>query len=197
MRRGVSIVCVSLAASAAWLISANAEEGSAMKPVVASYRSAQPLLPISFEYPKEWKVEPSSGTMETYAQVQIYGPATVEHRLRTYLVIRVIPPKAQGGRYAGLNEMVETYRQSALPHLRVEQERHVVALGSPARQFEIVGTLQLPWWSKGSEPVPVKGRRIFFERNGSLYELGWLATPEASPTVEEAFAHLLLTLTFH
>jgi hypothetical protein len=67
-------------------------------------------------------------------------------------------------------------------------------LGLPARQVSVSGTLRLPWKSPQALLVPVKGERIFVERNGWLYELGWMATPEASETVEAAFAHVLRTL---
>ena len=159
------------------------------------YRSHQPQLPVSFEYPADWQVEDSSGTIEAYAQVQIYGPASLEDRLRTYLVVRAIPPKAQGGRYAGLREMVEAYQKTLMPSLRIEQEREALVLETTATVLDISGTLLLPWEAKDPQPVPVKSQRIFLEKNGRLYELSWMATPDVSPRVEAAFSHLLQTLT--
>ena len=159
------------------------------------YHSDHAQLPVSFEYPAEWQVEYSSGTAETYAQVQVYGPASLDHRLRTYMVIRAVPPKAQGGRYAGVSEMAAAYQTTLLPGLRVDQDRQEAVLGSPATILDVSGTLNLPWEvSRAPRPVPVKSRRVFLEKNGWLYELSWLTTPEASQQVERAFSHLLKTL---
>lgn len=194
MRCSIPIVGFGIIASGVLLMAAHAQEGRATT-AFTIYQSNQPQLPVRFEYPADWEVEHSSGTTEVYSQVQIYAPKSLEDRLRMYMVVRAIPPKAQGGRYAGLPEMIEDYQKTLLPSLRIEQDQQTAVLGSAARQLEISGTLRLPWKSPLAQPVPVKSQRIFLEKNGWLYELGWLATPEISYEVEEAFSHLLQTLT--
>jgi len=161
----------------------------------AQYRSQSPRLPVAFEYPSAWQVEESSGTSEVYAQVQIYGPASLEPRLRTYLVVRCVPPKADGGRYMSLSEMVETYRATMQAGLRVDEERATDVMGQPATQLDVSGIFQLPLDSPGERSVPVKSQRVFFEHDGRLYELAWMATPEVSDHVAAAFSHLLESLT--
>ena len=183
-----------IAGSALFLMTAGLQEGWAEN-VFTLYRSDHAQLPVSFEYPAEWQVEYSSGTEEAYAQVQMYGPASLDTRLRTYMVVRAVPPKAQGGRYAGVGEMVAAYQTTLLPGLRVEQDRQIIVLDSPATMLDVSGMLNLPWEvSRAPRPVPVKSQRVFLEKDGWLYELSWLTTPEAAQQVERAFSHLLNTL---
>ncbi len=161
----------------------------------AVYQSTQPQLPVRFEYPADWEVEDSRGTQEAYTQVQVYGPASLDDRLRTYLSVRAIPPHVEGGRYASLAEMIESYEQTVMPTFRIDQRQQIDLLGVTATQLDLSGTLSLPWEPARSTPVPVKSQRLFFEKDGRLYELSWMATPEAAPTAQAAFARLLQTLT--
>ena len=160
----------------------------------AVYQSDQPQLPLRLEYPTGWDVELSSGKMEPYTQVQFYAPASLESRLRIYLVARALPPKAAGGRYADVGELAASYRASLPPTFAINGERATTVLGVSARQVGVAGTLQLPWMSSNAHPVSVVGQRVFCERAGRLYEFAWLATPAAAPQVEAAFMHLLETL---
>ena len=169
------------------------EEGHTAE-TFAAYHSSRAELPVAFEYPAAWQVEESSGTHEAYAQVQVYGPASLEPRLRTYLVVRCVPPKAEGGRYANLDEMVESYRATLQAGLRVDEERKVQVLSQPATQLDVSGIFQLPLDAPGERSVPVKSQRIFFEQEGRLYELAWMGTPEVAEQVAAAFAHLLQAL---
>lgn len=161
----------------------------------ALYQSAKPQLPVAFEYPAGWQVEESAGSTEAYAQVQVYGPQSLEPRLRTYLVVRAVPPQAEGGRYAALGEMVARFRETLQPGLRVDREAPVQVAGGPATQLEVSGELWLPWKSQNAKPVPVKSQRVFLERGGRLYEFAWMSTPEASAEVAAAFSRLLDTFT--
>lgn len=192
-RRGLQAAVGMMAAGTVWLM-VNVQEGDATD-TFAQYQSTRAEAPMRFEYPAGWEVEASSGSLEPYAQVQVYGPSTLEGRLRTYLVVRMVPRKADGGRYADAAEMASSYRATLQTGLRIDAERPASALGAPATQFDVSGTLLLPWESPAATPVPVKSQRLFLERDGRLYELGWMATPESAPTVADAFAHLLQTLT--
>ena len=159
------------------------------------YQNAKPQLPVKFEYPAGWQVEESSGTSEVYSQVQIYGPASLEPRLRTYLVVRAVPPKAEGGRYASLSDMVETFRATLQPGLRIDQEQPIQVSGRPATKLELSGQLWLPWKSPNAKPIAVKSQRIFLERAGRFYEFAWMSTPEVSEQVIAVFSRLLETFT--
>lgn len=174
------------------LLIGQVQEGQATESF-AQYRSTAPQLPVAFEYPSTWQVEESSGTHEAYAQVQIYAPASLEPRLRTYLVVRSIPPKAEGGRYASLNEMVDSYRATLQSGLRVDAQREVQIMSQSATQLEVSGVFRLPWESRGERSVPVKSQRVFFESNGRLYECGWMGTPEVAAQTAAAFVHLIQT----
>ena len=157
------------------------------------FRSDQANLPVTFEYPSDWQVERSSGSTERYAQVQVYGPSALDDRLRSYLVVRAIPPAAQGGRFAGLEQMIASYEETLLPTLRVAQRRQTKVAGLPATVLEVGGTMLLPWNGANPKPVPVKSERVFLERNGWLFELAWLTTAEAAAAVEPVFARLVET----
>ena len=182
-------------AVAALLIAGAVQEGQTTE-LFVQYASTRPQLPVRFEYPSGWQVEESAGSHEVYSQVQVYGPAVLEPRLRTYLVIRCVPPKTEGGRYASLGEMVDAYRTTLQTGLGVDGEQEIQMLGRLAKQLEVSGTLWLPWESPAAQPVAVKGQRVFFEQDGRLYEAGWMATPEVSNQVAAAFSHLLHTFSF-
>jgi len=172
----------------------NHEEGHTAE-MVAVYRSSRPELPVAFEYPAAWQVEESSGTHEAYAQVQVYGPESLEPRLRAYLVVRRMPSKAEGGRYASLGEMIESYRATMQSGLRIDGERGVDVWGHPATQLDVSGIFQLPLDAPGERSAPVKSQRVFVEQDGQFYELAWMATPEVADQVSAAFSRLLQTLT--
>lgn len=159
------------------------------------FHSEQETLPVRFEYPADWKVERSTGSTEAYEQVQLYGPSTLDPRLRAYLVVRAVPPAAQGGRYAGLHEMIVSYQQTLLPTLQVEERRAATVAGLPATVLRVSGTMLLPWKSANSQPVPVASERVFVERNGWLFELAWMSTKDAAPAVEPLFVRLVETFT--
>ena len=170
------------------------QEGTATG-TFAVYHSDQPWLPVSFEYPAGWQVEPSSGTTEAYSQVQIYAPASVENRLRSYLVVRMFPTQDRGGPYASVQEMVDSYRKTLLPTLKIDKEEQIEVQGVPAMCLDVSGTMRLPWNSQKARPIPAKSQRVFLGKSRWLYEIAWTATPEAAPEVEAAFARLLKTLT--
>lgn len=176
-------------------LAAGAQEGM-VAGRFSEYESHEPQLPVRFEYPADWELEESTGAVETYTQVQLYAPAALEGRMRTYIVVRAVPAKAQGGRYATIEEMVHAYRETLLPAFHIESERTVTLNGMPATSLEMTGTLSLPWQSPRATPVPVRGERVFLAANGRFYELAWLTTPEASSRVTEVFARLLKTLSF-
>lgn len=158
------------------------------------YQSSQPNLPVSFEYPSEWRTEFSKGATENYSQVQIYAPDALDKRLRTYIVVRIMPPKDQGGRYASIAEAVEEYRKTLMSSWRIVEEQRIEVSGVSAYKMDINGTLRLPWRSPKAQDVPIRSQRIFFEKDGRLYELSWLATSETAPQLEDAFSHLIQTL---
>ena len=181
--------------AAGGLIALGHVEGGMAIDAFARYQGKTPELPVSFEYPAGWQVEESSGSQEVYRQVQIYGPKSLEDRLRVYLVVRAVPPKAVGGRYEGLEDMVRQYRVTLMSSLHVDAQGAIRLLGSSVPQLEVSGTLPRSWWSVDPEQIPVKGQRVFLEQDGRFYELGWMATAEASGPVAEAFRRLLQTLT--
>lgn len=185
---------VSMLAGSLLMTAGHQAEGDMSIKAFALYRSQQPGLPVSFEYPEGWELEESAGTHEPYAQVQCYGPKTMEDRLRIYLVVRAMPPKAAGGRYADVAEMVQEFQRTKLPTLRVDREGAVSVAGTAATQLDISGSLRLPWKSSKATDIPVKSQRVFFEKDGRLFELAWLGTPEASPVLADAFSRLLQTL---
>lgn len=160
----------------------------------AVFRSDRPQLPLQFEYPADWQLEPSSGSIERYTQVQLYGPKALEPRLRSYIVVRAIPPKTEGGRYADLSDAVRQYEDTLLPTLRITQRRQTTVLGANGQLLDVQGAMRLPWESRNAELVPTQSQRLFFAHDGLLYEIAWTATPEAAPAVQAAFEHLLGTL---
>ena len=189
----VSRLLVAMIVATPMCAGAFAREGVAATPFTV-FTGNPPDLPLRFEYPTDWEVERSSGASERYTQVQLYGPASLDARLRTYITVRVVPPKLQGGRYADVKEMVDSYRQTLMPTLTIDRQRRTSVLSCEAILLDVSGIIQLPWNSPKAVPVLVKSQRLFFEKNKLFYELSWMATTEAAPSVEPLFAHLLETL---
>ena len=158
------------------------------------YQGGEPGLPVTFEYPTGWVLEASSGSHEAYTQVQVYAPDAMDPRMRNYLVVRVVPSSASGGRYPTLEEMMAEFRQTLLSSLHVEREEPIDVLGAHGQYVRMTGSLRLPWKAARAQDVPVTGARIFIERESQFFEIGWLATPEAAHEVESAFQHLVESL---
>ena len=183
-----------MVAAAAWLVAACAQHVMAEQSYLI-YQSTHPQLPIRFEYPQGWHVEESEGSTEAYTQVQVFGPGSLEGRMHTFLAVRAVPPRTHGGRYASVDELVESYRRTLMPTLAINRERRQVLLDAPATVLEVRGILYLPWKAADPQPVPIQSQRVFFEKDGRLYELSWIATPETADALAAAFDHLLQTLT--
>lgn len=184
-----------MAGVALLLIGGDVEGQPATMDEFATFSSTTPQLPVQFEYPAGWQPEESAGSYERYTQVQVYAPESFEPRLRTYLVVRRVPSKAEGGRYASLDEVVKSYRATMQSGLHVDGESQAQVLGRTATQLDVSGVFRLSWETPGEKSVPVKSQRIFFEQDGQFYELAWMGTPEVSDQVAAAFSRLLQTLT--
>ena len=159
-----------------------------------TYQGPASQLPVRFEYPAEWTAEPSSGTTEAYHQVQLFAPPAAG-RLHPYISVRAMPLKAQGGRFATVEELVASHAATLLPTLRIDGRRRASAAGTPAEVVDGSGALWLPWKSTHPKEVPVACQWMFFGAGGRLFELSWMATPETAAGVRAAFDHLLSSLT--
>ena len=162
----------------------------------AHYPGQPPLLAVTFDYPADWKPISSSGSAESYTQVQVLAPPSFGDRPRTYLIVRARPLKSSGGRYATAQEAVAAYEATLIPHLRIERRVESQRYGVAVTQLDVAGAMQMPFERLTPAPVPVKGQRLFFEKDGRLYEVGWLAVTSATEQTAAAFAHILDTLTF-
>ena len=162
----------------------------------ARYSGHPPLLAVSFDYPEGWRPIESSGSTESYAQVQVLAPLALGEKPRTYLVVRAMPLKSSGGRYATVQEAVAAHEASLLPHLHIERRADVQRYGVTVTMLDVAGAMQMPFERHTPAPVPVKGQRLFFEKDARVYEVGWLAVTAAADQAAAAFAHLLDTLTF-
>lgn len=154
----------------------------------------RPGLPVSFEYPAGWQVEESTGSQEVYTQVQVYAPGPAGAGVRTYLVVRVVPPPAAGGRYGSAADAQTAYRETLLPDWQIEQESTLEVLGAAARRLEVSGTLRLPWHAPEAEVVPVRSQRVFCEAAGGVLEMGWVAPAAEAGRLSALFDRLLQTL---
>lgn len=174
-------------------VAAGAVSVMAESPYVA-YRSQTPTLPVAFEYPAGWTAERSRGSAEAYDQVQLFAPEPAPAHVRSYIAVRAMPAKAQGGRYADAADMIASYRQTQMPMLAVTGESTIMVLGVPAVQLEIRGQMALPWKAAHPEMVSMQGQRVFFEKDGRLYELSWMAPEESASPTAAAFGHVVRTL---
>ena len=185
--------CVLAAAAAGSLAAAGEVPSMPMQ----RFTGSPPAAGMTFEYPYEWFAEVSSGAQEPYWQVQVYGPRTLEPRMRTYLVVRRLPAAADGGRHIDVPALEADFERTAMPGMTVASRTAARVAGQDARRLAVRGSLRLPWRAPDAQAIPVEGERLFFAAGRHLYEVGWLATPEASAAVSGAFAHLLATLRLH
>ena len=160
----------------------------------ARYHSTIPFWPVTFEYPADWQAEQSRGSQERYDQVQLFAPGSADARAHAYIAVRVMPRKNEGGRYASIEEMAAAYRQTQMPTLSTSEASQVTVLGVPALRMEVSGQMALPWKAAHPELIPMQGQRVFFEKDGRLFELSWMAPEESAPATAAAFGHVLSTL---
>ena len=155
-----------------------------------TYRSHDPALPITFDYPADWKVmsRPSGGQAPG---LQVIAPPSPRIHGLIILTVSVQPLKAAGGQYASAKELVEFYKSHMPPS---SEPGEATVLGVTAVKLSMRSQARSPSRTIPSELVPKKGERVIFEKDDQLYELTWTAPDEAVPQAAAAFEHLLRTL---
>jgi hypothetical protein len=155
------------------------------------FQSSKSQFPYTFLYPAGWKTREI--IEKGYAEVFIAGP---RNRAGTFSVSFTV------GVMFGI---VQTAKEAATAFVSSHrlafdcQELGLVSTavaGRPAVAAEIAYSMPLPLNSVKPQDTLIRERRVFFKRNGHLYELDYAATEEDYETWLEAFHTLVESFAF-
>jgi len=161
----------------------------------AAFTSTNPRLRFAFHYPSDWQVREFDE--EGYDEVLILGPRDRENTCNLALLVSVTPGKAQGGRFATLEEMVvnRLNRSQRLTEFKVLSR--VKGELASAEAVELMVSYNVPLLRTGTrQEIPLMERWIVAARKGWFYELIYRVTAEDYYTYLDAFRTLVRTFEF-
>lgn len=161
----------------------------------AAFTSTNPRLRFAFHYPSDWQVREFDE--EGYGEVFILGPRDRENTYNLALVVSVTPGKAQGGRFATLEEMVANRLSRSQRLTEFEVLSRVKGELASAEAVELMISHKMPLPLAGNrQEVPLLERWIIAARKGWFYELIYRVTAEDYYTYLDAFQTLVRTFEF-
>ena len=167
------------------------------KPLLSEFHSAVPALPLSFEYPKDWKLEEEQGSVEKYHSVRLMGPRNPAGTYTSTISIAGSPVSKEGGKFAGLADIVKNYKEHQIPGSRVEEEKVTVVGGQGAVDLTVSSVIP-PMLHKGLKPVKisVRTRTLFTQKGSTLYRITYSSDRRIYTRHLKKFDRLLETLQF-
>lgn len=162
-----------------------------------NYRGEFPLG-VSFDVPKDWRVEPSKGATEPYTQITIKGPRNSADTYRTAFIIRLNPTRTNGGKFDSVDQLKEMRLSHLFKDAKVLNDGKVRVADTPAKDALATWTLP-PLLQEGLKGIAVdlKSRMIFFERNGAFYEIQYIADAAEFESYRPHFERLLKSFSFN
>jgi len=161
----------------------------------AAFTTTNPRLRFAFHYPSDWQAREFDE--EGYDEVLILGPRDRENTYNLALLVSVTPGKAQGGRFATLEEMVvnRLNRSQRLTGFKVLSR--VKGELASAEAVEVMVSYNMPLLRAGNrQEIPLMERWIIAARKGWFYELIYRVTAEDYYTYLDAFQTLVRTFDF-
>ena len=174
-----------------WLLSGGREGFTGMGQE-KTYTGTQPELHVTFQYPETWPLHEEQGKLERYQLVRIMGPRNAEGTYTARLSAQGRPRKSAGGQYDSAEELAGHYQQHLLPEAKILAEQRTTVAGVPAIDLTVEYTSPAIH-HKGlrAVAVPVRERKIFFEKAAYLYELSYTADAGEYDRSAAAFDQLL------
>ena len=173
-----------------------ADPAKEAKPVT-EFHSTVPAFPVVFEYPKDWKLKEEQGAVEKYHGVRLSGPRNPAGTYTSYISITGSPVSKEGGRFAGLADIVKNYKEHQIAGSRIEEEK-VTVLGGQAAVDMTVSSVIPPMLHKGLKPVKisVRTRTLFTQKGSTLYRVTYSADIRIYGRHLKKFDRLLETVQF-
>jgi len=160
-----------------------------------AFASTNPHLRFAFHYPSDWQVREVDE--EGYGEVFILGPRDRENTYNLALLVSVTPGKAQGGRFATLEEMVANRLSRSQRLTEFEVLSRVKGELASAEAVELMVSHKMPLLLAGNrQEIPLMERWIIAARKGWFYELIYRVTAEDYYTYLDAFQTLVRTFEF-
>jgi len=158
------------------------------------FQRANPLWRFTFLYPDSWRVrEFEDGA---HIQVVILGPRDARNQFNAAMAVHSFPNRASGGKYATLDQVIETFRNS---HKRSAGfQEHALEHGfvgvHPAT--EIVVEYTLAWRADQPDPTPIAviEHKIFLARESRFYEISCSTAQSDYATYAQPFRYFVNTL---
>ena len=140
------------------------------------YTGNDATFPIRFEAPDGWKATEESGTVDSYRAIRLLGPRNAEDTYTSAITIRQSPVKAQGGKFASGEELMEHALAHQLSGSTTEARTVTTVAETPAIDVTVAYTvppLRLPKLTP--LPIPVKTRTLVLVKGSYVYEVIYTA----------------------
>ena len=161
------------------------------------YVSKDPRIGITAERPAAWSVSESRGSYEPYAMVVFFEPERGEKGRRAQMVVSVTQ-----GVEAKIDPTLDAMtvdllgRRQQLPGYKLLAQTRDELFGVPAVQIELSYRAPASLNALEKREHVIREKVVLFVRGARLYQLRYVNTEGAYPGSEEAFEHLLASLTF-
>jgi hypothetical protein len=155
------------------------------------FQSSKSQFPYTFLYPAGWKTREI--IEKGYAEVFVAGPRNRAGTFSVSFTVGVVFGIVQTAKEAATAFVSD--HQLAFDCQELGLVSTIVA-GRPAVAAEIAYSMPLPLNSVKPQDTLIRERRVFFKRNGHLYELDYAATEEDYETWLGAFHTLVESFAF-
>ena len=165
--------------------------------VYEKYVSKDPKIGIATQRLAAWSASESRGSYEPYAMVVFFEPERGEKGRRAEMVVSVTQ-SAEAKIDPTLDAMTVDLlgRRQQLPGYKVLAQTQDELLGVPAMQVELSYRVPASLHALEKREHVIREKVVLFVRGARLYQLRYVNTEGAYPAFEEAFEHLIASLTF-
>ena len=166
-------------------------------PSTLTYPGAEADLPVSFEYPSDWRLMEERGVTESYHAVRLLGPRNADDTYTAYFVVRAFPVQPPGSRYADQRALVSHILTHLPDGASVDPQATRPLDGASADEWTVEYTIPpLHHVGRKAVKIPVKTRTVVVQRGPLLYEIAYSADERNYEAHLPAFEGLLSSLQF-
>ncbi len=170
--------------------------GTQAKGAFTLYKSINPVLNFSFEYPiVGWTSEESQGTSQKYDAVQILGPKDAKAEYGVYISVGVRTLTPEQLKMDSLDVFLEETNSFKGFKILERKMTRIQGQDCPTATFEHF--LRLPLWKKNAKDVLVKKTIVLLTQGDRSYRITCAGTAEQynqfSPVFERALKTFKLT----
>lgn len=163
--------------------------------VFTIYKSKNPALDFTFEYPAlGWTPKESQGTTQKYDAVQVLGPANAKQEYSVYISVgvRLLKPEQLSADLPGL--FLEEKKRFKGFKVLEEKNIKIQNYDCPSATYEYF--LRLPFWKKNAKDVLIKETTVFLTKDNRSYRISCAGTAEQFKQFSYAFEKAFKTFQF-